>query len=61
MLRIYLSVFVGVVAAVWVFNRLVSGKSTVKLPNWRGIVVLYLMGMGSIWTVQFILTLVLGD
>jgi hypothetical protein len=60
-LRIYLSVFVGVVAAVWIFNRLVSGKSTVKLPNWRGIVVLYLMGMGSIWTVQFVLTLVLGD
>jgi hypothetical protein len=60
-LRLYLSVFVGVVTAIWVFNRLVSGKSTVRLSNWRGMIVLYLMGMGSIWTVQFILTLVLGD
>jgi hypothetical protein len=61
MLRVYASIAVGCAAAVSIFARLVSGKRNVTLRNWRGILVLYLLGMGSIRTVEFLIALVLGN
>jgi hypothetical protein len=61
MLRLYGSIAVGCAAAVAIFVRIVSGKRDVTLRNWRGILVLYLLGMGGIRTVEFLVTLVLGN
>ncbi len=61
MLRLYGSIAVGCAVAVSVFVRLVSGKRNVTLRNWRGILVLYLLGMGSIRTVEFLIVLALGN
>jgi hypothetical protein len=61
MLRVYASIAVGCAAAAAIFAGLVSGKRNVTLRSWRGILVLYLLCMGSIRTVEFLITLVLGN
>ena len=58
--KVFLSIFLGTVVAMVVFLQLVSGKSDVTLHTWKGMLVLFLIGMGSVWCCHILVSLVLN-
>jgi hypothetical protein len=57
---VFLSIFLGSVAAMVVFLRLVSGRSDVTMHTWKGMLVLFLIGMGSVWCCHILISLALN-
>jgi hypothetical protein len=57
---VYVSIAIGICLASLVFFCVVCGRDRVTLRTWRGLLVYFLLGMGTVWCLEIIQGLIFG-